>query len=183
MVARTTTEKEGTTVNISVYVVNLHAYNCGELVGEWIDLPMDDDELRAAIQRIIDAYPGGEEIAIHDYEGPFRIREYENIYVLNEKMKEINSLSEDEQTAVVAVLKATGYDVDEALRIVKDGAYQLYYYSLIEWAYRCVDDGLFGDVPTSIQPYIDYEAIARDLRIEGYVEVNVDGRTVVIRVE
>lgn len=171
---------------VRVYVVNLYAYNCGALVGEWIDLPTSDDELRERIERIVAAYPGGEEVAIHDYEAPWpwRIDEHENIFTLNEKVEEINNLNEDEQTAVVAVITATGYDVDEALRIVKDGAYQLYFCdSLIELAEEFVDEGLFGDIPDSIRPYIDYEAIARDLRIDGYVEVEVDGRSVVICVE
>lgn len=171
-------------MRIRVYVANLHAYNCGELVGEWIDLPTSDDELRERIERIVAAYPGGEEVAIHDYEAPWRIDEYENIFTLNERVEEINNLNEDEQTAVVAVITATGCDVDEALRIVKDDAYQLYFCdSLIELAEEFVDEGLFGDIPDSIKAYIDYEKIARDLEIDGYVAVEVDGKSVVIRVE
>lgn len=40
-----------------------------------------------------------------------------------------------------------------------------------EVAEELVDEGCFGDIPANIVNYIDYEAIARDLRYEGYTEV------------
>ncbi len=52
--------------------------------------------------------------------------------------------------------------------------------SLKELAERFVDDGYFGDIPESLQFYIDYEAIARDLAMD-YVETNIAGDTIVYR--
>ena len=46
--------------------------------------------------------------------------------------------------------------------------------SMKELAEQFVDEGLFGDIPTSLEFYIDYEAIARDLSMD-YSEVTIAG--------
>ena len=53
--------------------------------------------------------------------------------------------------------------------------------SLRELAEQFVDEGLFGDIPDRLQPYLDYDAIARDLGIDGYDEVIVAGERLVYR--
>lgn len=58
-----------------VYIADLESYNNGELEGIWIKLPMEYEELKEIIKY--------NEYAIHDYELPFYISEYQNIYVLN----------------------------------------------------------------------------------------------------
>lgn len=168
-------------MRIRVYVANLHAYNCGALVGEWIDLPMDEDELRDRIQRIVAAYPGGEEVAIHDYEAPFRIREHDDLFTLN---------------ALAQVIEDSGEDLDVILALfeVLDGSETVE--NIIERietqdyiAYTEVD-GL-GDVAyemarergtldalermpslipgVSMASYIDWDAIGDDMRHYGWV--------------
>jgi len=52
--------------------------------------------------------------------------------------------------------------------------------SMKELAEQFVDDGLFGEIPTSIQFYIDYEAIARDLACD-YSETTIDGQRYIYR--
>lgn len=49
-----------------------------------------------------------------------------------------------------------------------------------ELAEQFVDEGLFDDIPTSIQFYIDYEAIARDLACD-YSETTIDGQRYIYR--
>jgi antirestriction protein len=46
--------------------------------------------------------------------------------------------------------------------------------SLRDLAVRFVDEGLFGDIPKSIENYLDYDAIARDLGMD-YGTVIIDG--------
>ena len=46
--------------------------------------------------------------------------------------------------------------------------------SLKELAEQFVDEGLFGEIPTSIQNYLDYDAIARDLGCD-YSETEIAG--------
>lgn len=52
--------------------------------------------------------------------------------------------------------------------------------SMKELAEQFVDDGFFGEIPTSIQFYIDYEAIARDLTCD-YSETTIDGQRYIYR--
>lgn len=54
------------------YVADLAAYNSGRMIGQWVALDgLDADEMRAAVQSVIDAspFPGAEEYAIHDWDG------------------------------------------------------------------------------------------------------------------
>jgi len=51
---------------IRVYLTNLGAYNRGKLMGKWIDLPMDEDELQEEIDSILE--PMDEEYFITDFE-------------------------------------------------------------------------------------------------------------------
>lgn len=49
-----------------------------------------------------------------------------------------------------------------------------------ELAERFVDEGFFGDIPSHLVNYIDYDAIARDLEID-YSETKIDGQTLIYR--
>lgn len=52
--------------------------------------------------------------------------------------------------------------------------------SMKELAEQFVDEGLYGEIPDPLVNYIDYEAIARDLRFD-YSEANVAGRDLIYR--
>ena len=52
--------------------------------------------------------------------------------------------------------------------------------SLKELAEQFVDEGLFGEIPASIQSYLDYDAIARDLGMD-YTETLIVGERLVYR--
>lgn len=67
-------------MKINVFVSNLAKYNDGELTGQWTTLPVDD--VNKDILEPIDAV--GKEWFISDYEAPFKIDEYDNLYALNE---------------------------------------------------------------------------------------------------
>lgn len=66
-----------------IYVACLAAYNNGLLHGEWIYADQSADELHEAVARMLASspQPGGEEWAIHDYEGfgSLRLGEYESL--------------------------------------------------------------------------------------------------------
>jgi hypothetical protein len=49
-----------------------------------------------------------------------------------------------------------------------------------ELAMQFVDDGLFGPIPESLQYYINYDAIARDLEID-YDSATIDGKSYIFR--
>jgi antirestriction protein len=154
---------------IRIYITNLAKYNAGSLVGKWVDLPIDDEELDEEIKEVLGT---DEELFITDYESPFEIREYDNPHKLNELAEKISELDEYDQEKVFFLLDQGIYsDLDDCLDNYED----VEYYpdmTLVEVAQVFVDDGLFGDVNEKLSSYIDYEALGRDLGIDGYVETD-----------
>lgn len=74
--------------NLRVFITNLGKYNEGELVGKWIDIPeCDEQEIIEALESI--GVKNGTrygEYFITDYELPFEIEEYTNVFTLNETL-------------------------------------------------------------------------------------------------
>lgn len=74
-------------MKIKVFVSNLAKYNDGQLNGQWTTLPVDDVN-----KDILDKLDLGgnskhgyhDEWFISDYEAPFKISEYDDLYQLNE---------------------------------------------------------------------------------------------------
>lgn len=173
-------------MEINIYVANLAAYNAGYHKGEWINLPMDEEELNQTIIDILDTstmsekaqYEIGnncEEVAIHDYEAPWKINEYDNIQKLNEIAERLQRLSiyiVDED--MIECLLQFVPDIEEAIDKLEKGdiwfvrgvdsyeslaehlAYDEDYFS---WFYNIKD--------TNAESYIDWEAVGRDLDVEG----------------
>ena len=52
--------------------------------------------------------------------------------------------------------------------------------SMRDLAEQFVDEGFFGEVPEQFAPYIDYDAIARDLAVE-YAEIEIAGERLIYR--
>lgn len=52
--------------------------------------------------------------------------------------------------------------------------------SMKELAEQFVEEGLFGEIPESMQFYIDYDAIARDLSMD-YSEIRLNGTNYIYR--
>ena len=81
---------------LRVYITDLAAYNSGYLIGEWVTLPKEKEELEVNIKEILKQgekackYGSHEEFFITDYEWEdvtvFSVQEYEDIYLLNEKL-------------------------------------------------------------------------------------------------
>lgn len=68
-----------------IYVCNLKKYNEGELDGEIINLPVETSVLEQVIAKY--SNNNNNDIAIHDYELPFEISEYESLIKINEVCK------------------------------------------------------------------------------------------------
>lgn len=173
-----------------IYIANLGKYNEGYLVGEWIDLPFNEEELQELFCRIklghIDEngeYHHGysecngmyiyEEWAIHDYETdlPITINEYTNLEELNSLVESLESYHDYDMDIIKAIMENTGYGIEESIKIFEDGNYM--FFSNVtdcqELGEAIVDEGMFGvEIPDSLSFYIDYEKIGRDLTYEGW---------------
>ena len=154
--------------------------------GEWITLPMDADELEAALDRIADNMGDFDpEWAIHDYEWTcdwegFEISEYDSIEEINDFCQQLSELDDYESKVYAAAVEYFGKDnveIDEIdnFNLYTDilDNYDLGYY----WA---VESGCYDlDKMGYLANYLDYERIGRDIAIEscggftsyGFIEV------------
>ena len=102
-----------------------------------------------------------------------------NIGAIMEKLEE---WSDSEKARIIIAVGECGYDFD-----IEHDDPETYFditvygaESFKDLAYEFVEEGLFGDIPEHLEHYIDYDAIARDLRMD-YCETNVDGATIIYR--
>lgn len=155
---------------MKIYLTNLRKYNEGELIGEWVELPVSNEELQEVFKRIgiNEEY---EEYFITDYECDFyEVGEYENLDTLNNIAAQIEELDEEENKVVKALMSELGYTLDEAIDKVNSGDYRIYYDcdNMTDIAYQLVEEcGYLENVPDNVARYFDYESFGRDLGIEG----------------
>lgn len=158
---------------LNIYIANLGKYNEGKMVGKWVELPCEnlDDALEEI--GVVEGTPYTE-YAIHGFEsdiGGIDIGEYDDIHALNEVADQLDTLTDYEKEHLSAYIEATHATLADALEHYEDTSF-FPDKTMQEVAEELVDEGCFGDIPASIINYIDYEAIARDLRFEGYTEVS-----------
>lgn len=165
---------------MKLFISDLQAYNEGHLVGKWIKLPLTTFELAQVISEVLTEgeticdSEEHEEYFITDYEADITVDEYDDIYKLNELAETMEELSEDDLLKL-RFLSYEGYSERDVLEKGLDSYdVDIYDYSSDTsftdtfelLAQDFVDEGLFGEVPKSIEYYIDYSAIARDLRMD-----------------
>ena len=151
---------------INVYITNLAKYNAGELVGQWVSLPLPLDELEEIINEILG---DDEEYFISDYECDFMtINEYSDIYKLNELAERIDDLDEHDQIKVKAILEwGARENVEEAINDLNDFILYEDITSEEELAEYFLDEMEF-DLPQIIEVNINYVGLGRDLAINGF---------------
>lgn len=154
---------------INIFITNLGKYNEGELIGKWVELPIDDDALEDVLKEIgiNEEY---EEYFITDYEtnvAGLDIGEYDDIDMLNDIAERIESLDDDEIEIIDAFLQE-GYDFEYAIDNMDDVIVWYDCNDMTDIAYQYIEEtGLLHDVPESLQNYFDYESFGRDMGYEG----------------
>ncbi len=182
---------------IRLYIANLGKYNEAEMVGDWIELPYTDKEIRDLFVRIklgyydkngkyVDGFEENgilyEEFAIHDYETNFDIRigEYDSIEALNELAEELENLSFQEIELIEAIIENDGCSIREALSKKDNISYFVLDKNTIlsdetNLAYVVVDEAYGGISELSkemLERYFDYEAFGRDLAYDYTFSTN-----------
>lgn len=175
---------------LNIYLTDLSAYNKGFLNGEWISLPMDDDELASAINKVLRGgeaicaieygYEEHEEWFISDYEWEeidlFSISEYKDIFEINSQLSQLEIL-DCTQLKIIKFLLDNGLANDhndaifkcEDVIVYSNTNLKDYVYELIEELYDV------NKLPSIIANNIDYVGIATDLSYEGrYYEIDND---------
>ena len=153
-------------LEIKGFITNLGKYNEGELVGEWITFPIDEDELEEVLERIgiNEQY---EEFFFTDWETDFDndFGEYVSIDEINELAENLENWNEDIFNAACEVWKMSEVlenDADDYILYDNiDNDYDLgHYYIMESGCYETRELGIF-------ERYIDYESFGRDIRFES----------------
>ncbi|ADM09240.1 putative antirestriction protein [Parvularcula bermudensis HTCC2503] len=152
---------------IRIYVACLAAYNNGILHGRWVDATLGADHIRERIAEMLASspIPDAEEYAIHDYEGfeGARIEEYSGV----DHVAEIAAFI-DEHGEIAGKLMEYFCDLEDAREAIED-RYCGSYISLADYAQEITEQTM--EVPQSLQFYIDYEAMGRDLEINDVLAI------------
>jgi antirestriction protein len=155
---------------IKGFITNLGKYNEGQLIGKWIQFPIDEEELEEVLKEIgiSEEY---EEFFFTDWETEIDcgLGEYETIQSVNEIAEELEKLDTYDIEKLEAIMEANGDSVGEALCYMDDCVYYPGY-SLEEVAEELVTECY--DLPEIALRYFDYEAFARDLSFDGYTETD-----------
>lgn len=158
------------------FITNLGKYNEGELIGEWITFPIDEEDLQTVLKNIGCCYEDEdgnthneeyEEFFFTDWDCDFEheFEEYENIDRLNEIAENLEEWDED---TFVAACEIWGFnyvinnDCDN-YNLYSDinNDYDLGYYWIVESG--CYDLKNMG----RLADYIDFESFGRDVAIES----------------
>lgn len=147
-----------------IYVRCLAAYNSGYLHGAWIDASTDVDDMKEAIQKLLETSPmeDAEEWAIHDHQGfGNSVGEYTGL----EKIAELVEFLEEHDEFGFDLLDNFHGDVDAARSAAEEYAGE--YDDL-----GCFAEELHGDtsdIPSNLINYIDWDKMGRDLELGGDV--------------
>ena len=148
-----------------IYAACLAAYNNGCLHGRWIDATQEPDDIQTEISEMLAASPisDAEEWAIHDYEGfeGARLEEYSGI----EKAHALALFIVERGELGAKLLEHVGGDLEQAEAAFGDYAGE--HESLADFAREITEET--SDIPPTLANYIDYDAIARDLELNGTV--------------
>jgi antirestriction protein len=160
---------------MKIFITNLGRYNEGYLVGKWVKLPVCEDVLDKVLKEIgIDEYY--EEYFITDYENEIIgigdvISEYSSVQALNELAQRLEDLSDDEADKLGAVLE---YEACRSVSEVLELLDKLDEFDLLtdvtndeDLGYYYAEEYCSIAIPESIQPYFNYEAYGRDIRLES----------------
>jgi antirestriction protein len=157
--------------NPKIYVACLAAYNNGYHHGTWIDATQSVEAINEEIQAMLkqSPIPHAEEWAIHDYDdfGNLRLGEYENL----ETVTQIASFIAEQGELGMALLDYTNHDVSAAKRLLEE-CYEGKHENERQFAYQLFTD--CHEIPEYLEPYIDYDRIARDLFMCDYFSLNVN---------
>lgn len=153
------------------FITNLGKYNEGELVGEWVEFPIDEDEFEEILERIgINDYY--EEWFVTDYDCNLdsfnwsELGEYPGYDRLNEFGELVESI--DDIEAVENALEVNS-DLEEVIEGLDNGS--ITFVSGInndeDLGYYYID--MMGGITSDLaEEYIDYEALGRDISFDSY---------------
>ena len=163
---------------MKIFITNLGKYTEGYLIGKWVKLPVSEDKLDEVLEEIGIDNEYYEEYFITDTDCENEIigigdviSEYSSVQALNELAQRLEELSDDEADKLGAVLE---YEACRSVSDVLELLDKLDEFDLLtdvtddeELGYYYAEEYCSIDIPENIQPYFDYEAYGRDIRLES----------------
>lgn len=150
-----------------IFLTDLHAYNNGALIGDWVDISdfdRDDDNFSQICERC--GIKDGHEFFISDYESSFEISEYCDAETLYRLADVINSCDDD---YIQAVCDYT-CDLEEQIQHCEDE--DLDFFPSDDPGYKDLAHTILDEMG-ELDPndwkssYFNYEAYGRDLVLGG----------------
>jgi len=93
----------------------------------------------------------------------------------------VDNWDEDQKIKAIIAIGEVGYKFNLGTDNPDNFEVDLYQVaSMRDLAEQFVDEGLYGTIPESLQFYIDYSAMARDLAMD-YSEIKIDGTNYIYR--
>ena len=165
---------------IKVYITDLAAYNEGVLVGEWVELPIGEEELKDKVQETLETglqasrqedlccCSKHEEYFITDYMGELEVGQYANVYRLNRQLLEVEEQGEDD--TVFKMLMGFYGDLEDVMNIIRDHNYIVFHdvkdeEDVVRYYFNMTSRT--GDIPDWLVGHIDYKSIYREWEIAG----------------
>ena len=154
-------------MEIKGYITNLADYNAGRLNGEWIEFPIDEDELEEVLERI--GCANGTEYFFTDWESdtlrPCDLGEYITPEEVNEIYEKLEAWDED---ALNAAIEAFGID-----DVLNTSPKDFFFAPDIEtdedlgYYYAEVCGIFYGNTRDVLEIYFDFKAYGRNIRLEA----------------
>ncbi|CTQ55601.1 Antirestriction protein (ArdA) [Roseibium album] len=100
---------------------------------------------------------------------------------LKQFFEAVDELEDFEKTKLILAVGEGGYQLETFLSDPDSIDVEIHHLPCMrELAEQFVEEGLFGEIPESLQFYIDHDAIARDLAVD-YSETVIAGETLIYR--
>ena len=156
-----------------IYVASLADYNAGHLHGRWINADQGVSAIRREVAEMLATSNEdvAEEWAIHDYEnfGPLEVGEYEDF----ESVAEAAAFVGAHGLPAAALLQHLGgiRFLDDARCVMEEG-YFGEFRNLADYARHLVEEyyaHFLENLPELIRYHIDYDGVARDMKLSGDV--------------
>lgn len=147
---------------IKGFVTNLGKYNEGELIGEWVDFPCNEDEWEEVLERIgIDEKY--EEYFFSDWEieldNANTLEMYLSYDEVNDLAWDLEILDYNERGKLEAIMELETSDIANALNYMRDYEF-ISGYTLEEYVREDLD--CLGNIPDYVMDYIDFEQLGSD---------------------
>jgi antirestriction protein len=164
-------------VNIRVWLGHLGSYNAGYLIGRWIDLPKNDEEMNEIYNELMAqaARKGeyGDEFDVFDLEvnihGVYKDLSRLGLRELNELAERLESMKDYEVEALSLVMQVVD-TVPEAIQAIDEGKCLILsdVENLEDLGRRHVEEFNSLEIPEALEFYINYEAYGRQLDLTGW---------------